>query len=269
MDEILKRHGTQKHLAIVMALLMILSLLPDSIMQVRAEKEETVITVMDADGAFVEGAYVSYKISLGSAGTVSGDNAGTVSGGNAGEVSGDNAGAVSGDGTGTASGDRTESVSGDSVSDGDENASPSEITGSGITDAQGKIAITIPALTKGMTISLEISKEGFGKRIVQEQPLEANMEVFLRKIPEIQTRDSVYNKEDQELVSVSCSDNPGDVIIYSTDGVNWQEDVPKGKAAGEYSVYVRVLREGYEPFESKTDGRHPKGNSRQCGGDSL
>ncbi len=215
MNEIIKRHNVRKRLAIVMSLVMALGLLPDSLLQVRAENAEVVITVTDDDGVPVEGAFVSYRISQGSVGSVSGDGTGAVSG---------------------------DSVSG--------NGPLPEIRGSGTTDGEGKIAAVIPAFMEGMAVSLEISKEEFGRRVVPEQPLEADMRVSLRKIPEIQALNGVYNGVDQALVSVSGSVNTGDVIRYSVDGVNWQANVPTGKAAGQYAVYVQVSREGYEPFAS-------------------
>lgn len=218
MDEIIKRYNVRKRLAIGMSLVMVLGLLSNSLMQVRAEKKEVIITVTEDDGGPVEGASVIYTITRGSAGSVSGDGAGTVSGG--------------------------------SVSDGNGNMPFPEITGSGTTDAQGKITIGVSAFTEGMTISLEISKEEFGKRIVPEQALEANVAVSLRKIPEIRVLEGVYNRADQELVTVISRDSDGDEIRYSTDGVNWQEEVPTGKEAGEYAVYVQVSREGYERFET-------------------
>ena len=218
MNEFIRRHNVQKRLAIVMSLLMALNPMSDSLLQVKAENAQVVIKVTDDGKVPVEGASVSYKISQGSTGAVSGDGAGT--------------------------------VSGDSVSGGNGNVPMPEITGSAATDAEGKIVIGIPAFMEGMTVSLEISKEEFGKKIVSKQPLEREMAVSLRKIPDIQALDGVYNKEDQELVSVSGGVNADDVIRYSTDGANWQENVPTGKAAGQYAVYVQVSREGYELFES-------------------
>ncbi len=269
-DKMLKRHSVQKRLAIVMSFLMVLSLLWDSHLQVRADRETVVITVTDIDGVPVSGASVSYKISAGPAGSVSGDNAqasggvagsvpgnGTEASGNAaGSVSGDGteasgnaAGSVSGDGAG-ASGDADGPAPGDSVSGGNGNTPLPDITGSGATNIHGKMEIEIPDFAEGMTISMEISQEGFGVKTVAEQPLEARMAVTLRKLPEIQALDGVYNKLDQELVTVAGSEEAGDMIRYSADGVNWQENVPTGKAAGEYAVYVQVSRAGYKPFES-------------------
>ena len=231
-DKMLKRHSVQKRLAIVMSFLMVLSLLWDSHLQVRADRETVVITVTDIDGVPVSGASVSYKISAGPAGSVSGDNAqasggvagsvpgnGTEASGNAaGSVSGDGteasgnaAGSVSGDGAG-ASGDADGPAPGDSVSGGNGNTPLPDITGSGATNIHGKMEIEIPDFAEGMTISMEISQEGFGVKTVAEQPLEARMAVTLRKLPEIQALDGVYNKLDQELVTVAGSEEAGDMI---------------------------------------------------------
>lgn len=234
MDEIIKRYNVRKRLAIGMSLVMVLSLLSNSLIQVRAEKKEVIITVTEDDGGPVEGASVIYTITRKNTGSVSGDGAGTVSPGSAGAASADSAG----------------TVPGGSVSDGNGNVLLPEITGSGTTDAQGKITVEVGAFTEGMTISLEISKEEFGRRIVLEQPLEANVTVSIRKLPEIRVLEGIYNRADQELVTVKSRDNDGDEIRYSTDGVNWQEEAPTGKAAGEYAVYVQVSREGYERFET-------------------
>ncbi len=189
-DKMFKRHSVQKRLAIVMSLLMVLSLLWDSHLQAKADKETVVITVTDDDGVPVNGASVSYKISAGNSGSVSGDNAGTTEGA-AGAVSGDNAGAtegaagaVPGDNAGM-SGDAAGSVPGGSVSGGNGNASLPEITGIGTTDIYGKMEVQIPGFERGMTISMEISKEGYGIRTLAEQPLEAKVAVTLRRIPEI------------------------------------------------------------------------------------
>ena len=109
MNEMIKRHGIQKRLAIVMALLMVLGLLPDSLLQVRAANEVVTITVKDENGAPVGGASVSYRISLGSAGSVTGDDAGLVSGYSTGSEISDSTESELGDSTESEISDSTES----------------------------------------------------------------------------------------------------------------------------------------------------------------
>ncbi len=59
LDEIIKRQNIRKRLAIGLTLVMVLCLLPNSLMQVRAEKEKIFIMVTDDSGNAVEGAFVN------------------------------------------------------------------------------------------------------------------------------------------------------------------------------------------------------------------
>lgn len=232
MNKLINRECTRKRIAIVMALLITLSVLSDPVLQVRAGNDEVTVRVVDEAGQPVAGADVSYKIVSKNMGTVTGGD--SVSNGNAGDsISGGNAGG--------------------GVSGGDGNVPPLEISGNAITDAEGKIIIELPDYTEGMTISLDISKEGFGRRMIPEQSMVKgkDIEVLLRRVPELQALDSVYNGEERTLVSVSGNIQADDKILYSPDGSDWQEEAPRGKAAGDYSVYVRILREEYDVFESK------------------
>lgn len=61
--------------------------------------------------------------------------------------------------------------------------------------------------------------------------------------------DADFNDGYQNLVSASA-DTEGVTIEYSTDGESWSLIVPQEKDAGIYSVYVKITKDGYETYLS-------------------
>lgn len=61
--------------------------------------------------------------------------------------------------------------------------------------------------------------------------------------------DADFNDSAQDLVSASA-DTEGVTIEYSTDGLEWSSTVPQETDAGTYSVYVRITKDGYKTYLS-------------------
>lgn len=61
--------------------------------------------------------------------------------------------------------------------------------------------------------------------------------------------DADFNDAAQDLVSASA-DTEGVTIEYSTDGSAWSSTVPQETDAGTYSVYVKITKDGYETYLS-------------------
>lgn len=61
--------------------------------------------------------------------------------------------------------------------------------------------------------------------------------------------DSDYNEAAQDLVSASV-ETEGVTIEYSTDGSVWSSTIPQETDAGTYSVYVKITKDGYETYLS-------------------
>ncbi len=58
-----------------------------------------------------------------------------------------------------------------------------------------------------------------------------------------------YNGEPQNLVSVSVA-TENVTIEYSRDGNTWVDTCPSETNAGEYSVYVKITKDGYSTYLS-------------------
>lgn len=61
--------------------------------------------------------------------------------------------------------------------------------------------------------------------------------------------DADFNETAQDLVSASA-ETEGVTIEYSTDGSVWSSTVPQETDAGTYSVYVKITKDGYETYLS-------------------
>ncbi|MBQ2620532.1 MAG: hypothetical protein IJF84_04275 [Thermoguttaceae bacterium] len=59
-----------------------------------------------------------------------------------------------------------------------------------------------------------------------------------------------YDGSAHDLIQSVTGLEQGDVVSYSTDGVQWSSTLPEATNAGEYSAWVKVERAGYEDFVS-------------------
>ena len=59
-----------------------------------------------------------------------------------------------------------------------------------------------------------------------------------------------YDGAAHDLIQSVAGLEDGDVVTYSTDNVQWTSTLPKATNAGEYSVWVKVERVGYEDYAS-------------------
>ena len=59
-----------------------------------------------------------------------------------------------------------------------------------------------------------------------------------------------YDGAAHDLIQSVTGLEQDDVVSYSTDGVQWSSTLPETKNAGEYSVWVKVERVGYEDYVS-------------------
>lgn len=59
-----------------------------------------------------------------------------------------------------------------------------------------------------------------------------------------------YKKGVKQDLAAVTGKREGDTVYYSTDGINWKLGVPQQEDAGEYPVYVKIERSGYQDYES-------------------
>ena len=142
-----------------------------------------------------------------------------------------------------------------SISDGD-----NKYIGNETTDANGVIVVlnSEDYVAGDLSISATIAKTGYqtdSTSIADTMIVSANQNIQVTLISSVISDVSVialnsrYNRNWQNLVSVSGT-RTGDLVLYSTDGINWNNEVPQEINAGEYSVYVKVERAGCTDYES-------------------
>lgn len=218
MKEMSKRNFRKRGLAFIMALLMIVSIFPSAGVTVSAQTDKhqgfVTITVTDADGAAINGATVTYTIKEKENGT---NNFQT-------------------------------------------------INQSGQTDSYGTIEVLESSnYYDDLIITASVSKEGYttDTTTINEADVTSDTQDFSVKLtaeskPEstpdiegvsIEVLNADYNGEPQNLVSVSVA-TENVTIEYSRDGNTWVDTCPSETNAGEYSVYVKITKDGYSTYLS-------------------
>lgn len=226
MQIIWERKREQRIISLLMAFLVALSLFPVPGVQAEASgvvPEGVVILVKDEDGNAVKGARVSGTIKR--TGTVSGGNSAT-----GGTVSGN-------DGAGSLSFEK-------------------------YTDDNG-IAVILEksAYEQGMAMTAVVSGQGYhtddttisGSRITASNQ---TFEIRLKSLPQIENitvamlQGSYQKGKVQELITQITGRQDGDITYYSTNGTDWNSILPAQENAGEYPVYVKIVRPGYRDYLS-------------------
>lgn len=147
-----------------------------------------------------------------------------------------------------------------SVTDGD---AFTTINSTGTTDEYGVVEVldATQYIDGCLLISATVSKTGYDNATISSTAIsssEANFSVQLSKtvtMPDIEnvtitTLDADYTGQDQELITSVDTDTEGATIEYSTDNSTWSEQIPKETDVAEYSVYVRITKDGYNTYES-------------------
>ena len=129
-----------------------------------------------------------------------------------------------------------------------------------ITDTYGTVEVLESAqYCDNLTITVTVSKEGYKSEKITSEDIESETQDFKVTLKEdilpdiegvsVEVLDAEYTGEEQELISASASE-PDVTIEYSTDGAKWSLDVPKEKNVGEYDVYVRISKDGFNTYLS-------------------
>lgn len=147
-----------------------------------------------------------------------------------------------------------------SVTDGD---AFTTINSTGTTDEYGVVEVldATQYIDGCLLISATVSKTGYDNATISSTAIsssEANFSVQLSKtvtMPDIEnvtitTLDADYTGQEQELITSVDTDTEGATIEYSTDNSTWSEQIPKETDVAEYSVYVRITKDGYNTYES-------------------
>lgn len=147
-----------------------------------------------------------------------------------------------------------------SVTDGD---AFTTINSTGTTDEYGAVEVldATQYIDGCLLISATVSKTGYDNATISSTAIsssEANFSVQLSKtvtMPDIEnvtitTLDADYTGQEQELITSVDTDTEGATIEYSTDNSTWSEQIPKETDVAEYSVYVRITKDGYNTYES-------------------
>lgn len=213
-----KRSFRKRGLAFIMALLMIVPVFPSAGITVNAQTDKhqgfVTITVTDAEGAAINGATVTYTIKEKENGT---NNFQT-------------------------------------------------IAQSGETDSYGTVEVLEASkYYDDLTITASISKEGYTTDTTtinkvdvtsdtQDFHVTLTAESQPGSLPDIKgvsvdVLNADYNGEAQNLVSV-ITETEDVTIEYSSDGNIWADTCPSETNAGEYAVYVRITKDGYNTYLS-------------------
>lgn len=147
-----------------------------------------------------------------------------------------------------------------SVTDGD---TFTTINSTGTTDEYGVVEVldATQYIDGCLLISATVSKTGYDNATISSTAIsssEANFSVQLSEtvtMPDIEnvtitTLDADYTGQEQELITSVDTDTEGATIEYSTDNLTWSEQIPKETDVAEYSVYVRITKDGYNTYES-------------------
>lgn len=147
-----------------------------------------------------------------------------------------------------------------SVTDGD---AFTTINSTGTTDEYGIVEVldATQYIDGCLLISATVSKTGYDNATISSTAIsssEANLSVQLSETvtaPDIEnvtitTLDADYTGQEQELITSVDTDTEGATIEYSTDNSTWSEQIPKETDVAEYSVYVRITKDGYNTYES-------------------
>ncbi|MGN0317026.1 MAG: Ig-like domain-containing protein [Lachnospira sp.] len=214
MRKVAKKNWLSRVTAMFMAVLLVFSALPSTVLVVKAETTEhpgyVTVTVKDENSNAISGATVTYTIEE--------------------KESGSN-GFVTISSSGTTDSYGTLEVL-DSMQWYDDLTITATVSKSGyVTDSTTISAADITSNTQDFVVVLE--------------------EVSLSQIEgiEVTTLDADYSGDAQNLVTVSAS-TEGVTIEYSTDGTVWSTSIPQETNAGIYSVYVRITKDGYETYLS-------------------
>jgi Bacterial Ig-like domain (group 1). len=107
-----------------------------------------------------------------------------------------------------------------------------------------------------LSISAEVSKAGYKTNTMSVNNLlisSADMDKQVILISEtfqfkgnIQLLDIVYDGKEHNAVEVTVENPETDTILYKLNDKEWSKDVPLIKDAGDYTIYVKVSRTGYD-----------------------
>lgn len=212
-----KKNCMNRVAATILTLLLAVASIPSSVLTVKAETNEhqdcVTITVKDENGAAIEGAKVTYCIKENEA--------------------------------------RTNDF--ETISESKE------------TDANGTIEV-LPqeSFLNDLEITAGVSKDGYKTDIetIKDTKISAGNVDFVVTLQgdydishiegiQITPNDNLtYQYETEQALISASTTTEGVTIEYSTDGASWSEVIPKGKDAGSYSVYVRMLKDGYNTYLS-------------------
>lgn len=215
MRKVAKKNWLSRVTAMFLAVLLVISALPSTVLVVKAETTEhpgyVTVTVKDEIGNAISGATITYAIEekeLGANGFETISSSGTT------------------DSYGT-----LEVL--DSTHWYDDLTITATVSKSGyVTDSTTINVADITSSTQDFVVVLE--------------------EVSLSQIEgiEVITLDADYSGDAQNLVTAFAS-TEGVTIEYSTDGTVWSTSIPQETNAGTYSVYVRITKDGYETYLSE------------------
>ncbi len=68
--------------------------------------------------------------------------------------------------------------------------------------------------------------------------------------PDIEVLNGTYSGKKQNLITEIKNQPEGAKVEYSIDNKEWTTDIPQATEAGEYTVYVKISKEGYITYES-------------------
>ena len=133
------------------------------------------------------------------------------------------------------------------------------ISSTATTDVKGVAVVLMDTeYVDGLLFSATVTKNGYASATVSSTALagaDQNIDVSLLE-PEIEgvvvtALDGTYiENTDQALITKAEATTQGVTIEYSEDGSAWSSEIPKKQNAGEYPVYVKMTKDGYQDYLS-------------------
>ncbi len=136
------------------------------------------------------------------------------------------------------------------------------VDGSATTDANGTVEVLAASSFKAdmLLISATVTKDGYDAGALSETSIatdNADFTVTLTETkPEIEgvvinVLNNGYSGSAQELITSVETTTEGVTIEYSTDNSMWSGEKPTGTDAGDYSVYVKITKDGHKDYISE------------------
>lgn len=133
------------------------------------------------------------------------------------------------------------------------------VTSTAITDEKGVAVVLMETeYVDNLLLSASITKDGYSSASVSSAPITAATQNFSVSLLEPEIEGVVVNvlngtyidNTDQALITKAEATTEDVTIQYSEDGSAWSSEIPKKQNAGDYSVYVKMTKDGYQDYLS-------------------